>query len=156
MGLYENLHKEAVSRLALRVPVTLHQGATIRDAVLAMRAHKLGCAIVVNDENVPLGLFPESELTLLLSKNPKVVEEPLLKYLAPDWPTVKQSDPIAMVLEALESRNIRFLIVVDDQGKLVGLTGQKGLMEYVAEHFPGQVIVHRIGGSPYPADREGA
>jgi predicted transcriptional regulator len=156
MGLYENLHTETVSHLALRVPVIVHQDATIRDAILAMRARNLGCVIVVNEKHVPLGLFPESELTTLLSKNPKVVEEPLVNYLGPAWPTVKQSDVIAMVLDALESKNVRFLIVVDEQGKLVGLTGQKGLMEYVAEHFPGQVIVQRIGGSPYPADREGA
>ena len=45
---------------------------------------------------------------------------------------------------------------VDDQGKLVGLTGQKGLMEYVAEHFPGEVMVQRVGEKPYTQSREGA
>jgi hypothetical protein len=60
------------------------------------------------------------------------------------------------VLAALEFTNIRFLIVVDDRGRLAGLTGQKGLMEYVAEHFPRQVTVQRIGCKPFLAEREGA
>ena len=40
--------------------------------------------------------------------------------------------------------------------RIAGLTGQKGLIEFVADHFPGQVMVQRIGGQPYPSDREGA
>jgi hypothetical protein len=51
---------------------------------------------------------------------------------------------------------VRFLIVINEHGQLAGLTGQKGLMEYVAEHFPGEVIVQRIGCKPYTEEREGA
>lgn len=156
MGLYENMRSETVRRLALREPVVVPENATVRDAITAMRQQKLGCAILVNSQRVPVGLFPESELTRLLHENPAVVGEPLTKYALKDWPSVKLSDPIVQVLEALESENVRFLVVVDEQGQLAGLTGQKGLMEYVAEHFPGQVIVQRIGGNPYPVEREGA
>ena len=121
-----------------------------------MRQQKLGCAIVVDDERRPVGLFAESKLTRLLSETPQAIYDPILEHLDRQWPTVNLNDPISCVLSALEFSNIRFLIVVDDQGRLAGLTGQKGLMEYVAEHFPRQVIVQRIGGKPYPAEREGA
>ena len=47
------------------------------------------------------------------------------------------------------------VVVTDDDGRVDALTGQKGLMEYVAEHFPKQVMVQRIG-SPVIQDREGA
>ncbi len=156
MGLYDNIRNEVVGKLALRDPVVVQENVTIRDTVKAMRQEKLGCAIVLDGNRIPLGLFPESELTRLLSKNPAVVDEPIANHIKKDWPTVKITDPIARVLDALESHNVRFLIVVDEQGQLAGLTGQKGLMEYVAEHFPGQVIVQRIGGKPYPVEREGA
>ncbi len=53
-------------------------------------------------------------------------------------------------------KNVRMLCVVDEQGRVVGLTGQRGLMEYVAEHFPGEVMVQRIGQPSYMSDREGA
>ncbi|QEG33782.1 inosine 5-monophosphate dehydrogenase [Bythopirellula goksoeyrii] len=156
MGLHENMHSETVSRLALREPVVVQETSTIGEAVTAMRKHQLGCAIVLSPNRVPIGLFPESELTRLLSKNSDVIDEPISKHLKKDWPTVKLTDPIARVLDALESYNVRFLIVVNEDGQLAGLTGQKGLMEYVAEHFPGQVNVQRIGGNPYPVEREGA
>ncbi len=156
MGLYENIRSEPVSRLAIREPVVVSPEATVRDAVDQMRQKKLGCAIVVNDERRPVGLFAESKLTRLLSETPAAIYDSILDHLDRQWPTVSLSDPISCVLTALEVANIRFLIVVDDHGRLAGLTGQKGLMEYVAEHFPRQVIVQRIGGKPYPAHREGA
>lgn len=156
MGLYENIRSEPVSRLALREPVVVSPEATIRDAVGQMRQHNLGCAIVVDNERRPIGLFAESKLTQLLSETPQAIYDLILDHVDKQWPTVSQSDPISCVLSALEFANIRFLIVVDDQGRLAGLTGQKGLMEYVAEHFPRQVVVQRIGGKPYPAQREGA
>lgn len=156
MGLYENIRTERVSSLSLRDPAVVPEEATVRDAIEEMRRKKLGCAIVVNENREPLGMFTESELTKLLSETPGLVKKSIRGYMKKDWPTVRTTDPVSFVLDALETRNVRFLIVVDEQGQLVGLTGQKGLMEYVAEHFPGQVIVHRIGGSPFPTEREGA
>ncbi len=52
--------------------------------------------------------------------------------------------------------NVRFLVVVDDEGCVAGLTGQKGLMEYIAEQFPQEVLVQLVGTEPYPHSREGA
>lgn len=156
MGLYENIRREPVSRLALREPVVTAANATIRQAVEQMREKHLGCAILVDEKRKPVGLFTESKLTKLISQNPAAIEEPVRAHADVDWPIVQLTDPISHVLQALESRNIRFLIVVDQEGQLSGLTGQKGLMEYIAEHFPQQVIVQRIGGKPYQVKREGA
>lgn len=156
MGLYENIRKEHVSRLALRDPVVVRSDTTVRDAIEQMRARNLGCAIVVDDTRIPQGLFAESDLTKMLTTNPAAINDPITNHIRRDWPKVQLTDPISNVLDALESNNIRFLIVIDEQGQLAGLAGQKGLMEYIAEHFPGQVTVQRIGGNPYPTEREGA
>lgn len=94
MGIYENMHSEKVARLSLRDPVTVMVDGMIYDAIIAMRQRKLGCAIVVDKQKRPLGLFSESELTRLLNENPAVVNEPLAKFYKRDWPTVNISDPI--------------------------------------------------------------
>ncbi len=156
MGLQENIQKEPVSQLALREPVTAERGTTLREAIAKMREKKLGCTVVVDPDRKPIGMFTESMLTQLLAQNAVSLDHPIEQHMAEQWPWVRLTDPIADVLEAMELKNVRFLCVVDQQDRLVGLTGQKGLMEYVADHFPGQVMVQRIGGKPYPQDREGA
>lgn len=156
MGLYQNMQVEPLSELALREPIVVSPSITVRDAVLKMRGSNLGCVIAVDEQQKPVGMFTESMLTQLLVTDPAGLNEPLKAHLSTHWPWVKQTDKIVDVLEAMQMKNIRFLCVVDEEGRLVGLTGQKGLMEYVAEHFPGQVMVQRIGGSPYPSQKEGA
>lgn len=156
MGLYENMQNEPVSRLAIREPVTAPPGTTVREAIEQMRAANLGCVIVIDKANRPLGMFTEGMLTAILASDRSALDQPLKSQIAERWPWVETTDKVVDVLGAIELKNVRFLCVVDEKGKLVGLTGQKGLMEYVSEHFADQVMVQRIGSTPYTQQREGA
>ncbi len=156
MGLYANMCNETVSRLPLREPVVCRREDTVRRAVQLMRERKLGCVIVVGDDHKPVGMFTESMLVQLLARKPDAINDPVESEMAERWAWVTLSDPIADVLEAMQVKNVRFICVVDDEGRVAGLAGQKGLMEYVADHFPGQVMVQRVGCAPYTHQREGA
>ena len=156
MGLQENFRNEPVSQLEIRQPVTVPATASVRDTVASMKERDLGCAIVIDGDRKPIGIFTESMLTALLPQGVQALDELVEKHMAQPCPWVRSTDPIADVLEAMQLKNLQFLCVVDKQNRVVGLTGQRGLMEYVAEHFPGQVMVQRIGQPPYLSDREGA
>lgn len=156
MGLFENMNTETVQSLNLRDPVLAKPDDKLRDVIQAMRKLKLGCAILVDGQRKPVGMFTESMLTRLMASNPGAINDPVGDHAADHWPQVQMSDPIVSVLEALEVKNVRFLSVVGDNGRIAGLTGQKGLMEYIADHFPEQVTVQRVGLSPSLKSREGA
>ncbi|REJ72230.1 MAG: CBS domain-containing protein [Planctomycetota bacterium] len=156
MGLIEQLGADKVRSMNLREPVVVPRDATVRDAILAMREGDLGCAIVVDDAHKPVGMFTEGQLREELPFSPDMVNRPVARYMADRFPWVNEDDAVEVVLDAMRVNNTRFVCVVDADGKLVGLTGQKGLMEYIAETFPRQVMVQRVGGTPYPEDREGA
>lgn len=156
MGLQENIRNEQVRKLELREPICVSPDITLRDAVGQMRERNLGSVIVVDEQRKPLGMFTESMLVEMLSHGTLQLDNPVGQHMAERCPWVRTDDPIADVLEAMQLKNIRMLCVVDEQNRVVGLTGQRGLMEYVAEHFPGEVTVQRIGQPPYLSDREGA
>jgi len=156
MGLQDNARNEQVSQLSLREPVTATSDENIRTIITRMRGRRLGCTVIVDSGRNPVGMFTEGMLTQLIVHDPGAVDEPVKKHMADRWPWLKATDPIADAVDALQAKNVRFLCVVDDEGRLVGLAGQKGLMEYVADHFPGQVMVQRIGGTRFPDKREGA
>ena len=155
MGLRQNMASEPVSKLDLREPVVCGPADTLREAIQRMRERRLGCVIVVDIYRKPLGMFTESMLTSLLVENPGVIEDAIGNHLQKPCPWVLETDSIALVLEAMQSQNVRFIGVLNEEGQVVGLTGQKGLMEYISEHFPQQVMVQRVGSRP-PAEREGA
>ncbi len=156
MGLKEKLKKDRIEQLHLREAVTVPPSASMREAVQLMRDKNIGCAIVVDEEHKPLGIFTESMLTETLSHRPNSLDEPIQGHMADRCPWVRTTDTVAELLEAMQLKNVRMVCVVDAQDRVVGTTGQRGLMEYIAEYFPGQVMVQRIGLSPYYSEREGA
>ncbi len=155
MGLYENMLKEPVSRLNLRDAITGPPELSIRDAVQRMRAGRLGCIFAVDAEQRPVGMFTEAILRNMLATAPAGIDDSLADHMTRQFPRAETGEPILTVMEGMQAENHRFVCVVDDDGRVAGLTGQKGLMEYIADHFPEAVLTQCPGATPLP-EREGA
>ena len=156
MGLQENIRTEPVEQLKIREAITVTPATVIREAVQKMRDANAGCAVVIDDDRKAQGVFTESNLVEVLAHHPSALDDVIEKHMAKRFPWVRSTDPISDVIEAMQLKNVRILCVFDEQDRVVGLTGQRGLMEYVADHFPGQVLVQRVGQPSYLSDREGA
>ncbi len=156
MGLRQDILREPVSELVLRELIALKPGDTVRRAVAKMREKKLGCVVVVDADGRPLGKFTERLLIKLLLAGPQRLEEPVASHMAAVWGTIKLTDPIAKAIRVMQDKSLRFLIVLESDGRAVGLTGQRGLMEYIADHFPRAVKGQTMDSKLYMDQREGA
>ncbi len=157
MGLYEDIWTEPCRQLRLRELVPLDPTTPIRDAIAALRDRRLGCAIVVDAVGRPTGMFTERSLTRALAGGALSLDDPVATCLDPELSTVALYEPIARMLDAMNQRGTRFVCIVDAGGKAVAITGQKGLMECLAEYFPRQVNVmaRRVGVDAVSRKREG-
>jgi len=156
MGLRENIRNEPVSQLPLRELICVDRTTTVREAIGLMRRHGLGCIVVVDDDGRPLGKFTERILIRLLLRGDAVLDQPVSDHMASVWGIVSLTDPIEKVVEAMEDKGLRFVVVVDEEGRACALTGQRGLMEYIGEHFPRAIKVQPIGSRLAMDQREGA
>lgn len=156
MGLRQNILNERVSELPLRELIGIQAETTVREATAVLQAKKLGCSVVVDENGRPLGKFTERCLIQVLTENPNGLDGPVKPYLIESPARVTMTDPISEVIEQLQASDERFVIVTDDQGKPVGITGHRGVMEYIAEHFPRQVKVQLMESKLYMNEREGA
>jgi len=156
MGLRQDILNEPVSRLEWRELIAMTPTETVRQAIGRMRERKVGCVVVVDAEGRPLGKFTERLLIKLLLTGADKLDEPVSNCMAAAWGVIQQTDSIATAIEVMQAKSLRFLIVVDEHGKAVGLTGQRGLMEYIVEHFPRQVKVRTMESKLYMDQREGA
>ena len=43
-------------------------------------------------------------------------------------------EPVFAVLKGMQVEDVRFVVVLNEAGKAIALTGQRGLMEYIADH----------------------
>lgn len=157
MGLREYITHETVADLPLRQALTIKPDAPVRQAIQMMRKEQLGCVFVVDDQGKPLGKFNERQV-LKLVRGCVSLDEPVGEHIVklPDEGLVKMSTPVSEALFSMRQARLRFICVVDDEGKVVALTGQKGLMEYVTEHFPRQVKVQMMSSKLHMNTREGA
>lgn len=157
MGLMENIQSEITKDLPWREAVLISEEGTVGSAIEMMRAKEIGCAFVVDDVGRPIGMFTERKLIALLAQGYQDVDElPLHEHLDESWFAANQNDPLHSVIDTIQRRGARFVCVTDDEGCAIAVTGQKGLAEYVADHFPQQVMVQRVGGKPGTETREGA
>ena len=149
------LERDKVVSLSLREPIEVETVTIVRAAVAMMRNKRLGSAIMV-ELGKPIGIFTERSVLDVLIHDASLDNLPVKHFADTNFRQVKLSDPISLVWDAILKDGLRFICVTDDDGKLVGLTGQRGLAEYVSEYFPQQVVVQRLGTKPWMAEREGA
>ncbi|QDU63640.1 CBS domain protein [Planctomycetes bacterium Pan216] len=159
MGLQQNLQNEPIKRLALRDALVVTPETTVRDAIGLMREKNLGCVIVVDPSGKARGTFTERELAKLLARDVESsasIDGPVGEHLSPEWAATSIESSIVDMVKLMRQHKLRFIVVVDSDGKPTALTGQKGLMEYVADYFPREVMVQRVGLKAPTEQREGA
>ena len=156
MGFREDLEHDPISSLQLREAIRVRPETVIRAAVAKMSSHSLGCAVIVDDEGNPCGLFTEQSLLGALVNDVSLDDHCVNEFAEASFEVVKTSEPVSRVWEAIRREGRRFVCVIDDDGNVVGVTGTRGVLEYVSEYFPQQVAVQRLGSKPWMEQREGA
>ena len=129
MGLRDDLRKTPI-----RPPVTIRGTASVRDAVWAMRSAGLGC----------------------LNESVKVLDDRVANQMVSRLPWVSPTESLNVVLESMEENNMRFLAVLDDKHRVIGITGQKTLMEFPGDYFPQKILTQDPTGESFSRRKEGA
>lgn len=156
MGLTQDIYNQPVSALPVTKPVTLAGSVSTREAIRRMLDERQGCVIVVDENGRAEGKFTEHQLARLLVERPGFLDEPVGQHIREYWAQIRHNEPIASVIHKLQTYRQRHVIVVDDEGVVTGVVGQKGLMEYLTEQFPRLVKVQMMGTRVAMDSREGA
>ncbi|WP_182870833.1 CBS domain-containing protein [Stieleria mannarensis] len=156
MTFEEQLSSEQIRTLPLRDAIAIDEHTVARAAIALMRTHHLGCAVIVDQNCRPTGVFTEQSIIRLLVAGASLDTTPISSYAEPDFSVVRASDPIMTAWKAVVDSGRRFMCVTDDEGYLIGLTGQRGLADYVCDCYAKQITVQRLGSAPWMLQREGA
>ncbi|WP_182866089.1 CBS domain-containing protein [Stieleria mannarensis] len=156
MGFRNELEQDTIDSLPLRDAAVVRPDTTASEAVRLMRETSLGCAIIIGPGDAPIGLFTEQSLVDLLARDQSLDACVVGDCVDPGFLVVKSGDPVSRVWDAVERDGLRFVCVTDNDGRSKGVTGQRGIAEYLAERFPQQVLVQRLGNTPWMQQREGA
>ena len=109
--------------------VTVTTQATVAEALRAMIESDIG-AIVVVDDDTPVGVFTERDVTRRILEEPDFLSRSIGDEMSSPVTSVGPNDEVVFIFRTMSDRKIRRLPVVDG-GKLVGIVTERDLLRWV-------------------------
>ncbi|HEY9572082.1 MAG TPA: KpsF/GutQ family sugar-phosphate isomerase [Pusillimonas sp.] len=108
-----------VMRQGAALPI-VHTDTPVPEALVEMSSKGMGMTIVVNDEQLPVGIFTDGDLRRLIAKHGDIRPLTVAQGMSRDPKTVA---PGALAIEAatlMDAGRLNQMLVVDDTGLLLG------------------------------------
>ena len=120
--------------------VTVPPGTTIGQAARIMKDHRVGC-VLVEDGGKLIGIFTERDiLTKLVGTGYDPAKVAVDGVMTRNPETLTPEDPIAFALQQMSVGGFRHVPLVDPDGHPVGILSVKDIVDYLAEHFPQEIL----------------
>ncbi|TFZ04980.1 CBS domain-containing protein [Ramlibacter rhizophilus] len=137
-----------ISRLCRRELVTIAEQASVRDAAVLMCESHVGALVVVDDAQPPRvrGLVTDRDLALDVLGRDEPRTSLRIGELAKGPPvSVRARAGLGEAVDAMQRSGVRRLLVVDDEGGVLGLVAAEDLMAAVSDELAGLVRALRSG-----------
>jgi IMP dehydrogenase len=107
-------------------PITLHESATVGDALAIMKEFKIGGIPVINDQRKLMGIVTNRDLRF-----EKLMSRPVREVMTKDnLITTKKGTDLLQAEKILERHKIEKLPVVDNENLLIGLITFKDIIKF--------------------------
>lgn len=123
-----------VSVLAIKAPLSVAPGDSVRSAVDAMIHNRIGCVLVADGAKL-VGIFTERDVLNRVSPQLDALDRPIAEFMTPTPETLKIDDSIAYALHTMSMHGLRHLPVVDANGHAVSIISIRDVLRLLAVRF---------------------
>ena len=133
------LTEDTLAKVLRDPPLTVESDATLADALRLMREERRGYVLVVADERLA-GIFTERDVLMKVAGNPLNVERtPVSAYMTRDPVILPAGASVAFALNRMVVEGFRHVPIVEG-GHPIGVVSMRDIIEYLCEHFHGEVL----------------
>ena len=118
--------------------ITIRPEQSIREALVVLAQHNLGCLVVVDEARRPVGMLSERDIVRTAVKNESVFALLVNQLMTRNLILGTPSDDIGAAGSTMVERRIRHLPVLDG-GKLVGIVTIGDIMKAQRDALLGEV-----------------
>lgn len=124
-----------VSQVMSSPVITVKESDTIQQACKTMIKNDIGCVIVVNQSNAPSGIITERDVVRHLAEKPISFAAQASQIMSRPIITIHPNGSIRDALQTMQSRGIRRLVVVSDDGKnMMGIVTGKDIFRFISKN----------------------
>lgn len=106
----------------------LKSDALLRDVLFAMTTDGMGIAIVVDDNDIPSGVFTDGDLRRALDSEGDVMCTSVATVMTREFASISPSCLAVEAVSVMESRKVSALPVIAETGKLLGVVNMRQLL----------------------------
>ncbi len=117
-----------VSEVMTEVLFIISKDTTVSQALSDMARESLSCLVIAQDDR-PVGILTERDVARLLVDRGDIWELKVEEIMSSPVHTLSKQTPVHEVARIMQQKKIRRVVVVDDDGKIVGLTTQSDIVK---------------------------
>jgi CBS domain-containing protein len=133
------LTKDRIRSLRLSEPARVGPDTPLGETIKAMRGCSIGCAIVCEGRAV-VGILTERDILNTVVGADVDMRLPVREFMTAKPGTLRPGDTLAEAIRLMTVKGYRHIPLVDEQGRDAGMVCAKDIVEYIAEHFPAEVV----------------
>jgi CBS domain-containing protein len=125
---------------------------SIREAAKRMDARGVGCLVVVDAQQRPIGMLTDRDIVMRVLRrrgDPDRVQVGAVMQREPSF--VREDTPLDAAVRVMRRDTVRRLPVVDESGRLVGILGVDDALQLLASELAGVAQAVR---AQFPADTD--
>ena len=147
-----------VSSVMVRDVKTVREEQTILDVCRVMHDNNIGSVIVVREnENPsidrppfePTGIITERDIVNHIATKLIAIQAPAREVMSKPLVTVRPETSLADAIQTMQAKDFRRLVVVDNDGRMVGIVTDKDIFRAIARNQA--LIADLLGEQPIPA-----
>lgn len=104
------------------------ESASLAEALLEMSRKGLGLTAVINKAHKPIGVFTDGDLRRAFERNVNIMTAKVAEVMHGNPSTIHQNQLAIAAVELMEQRKINGLLVIDNDGYLVGALNMHDLL----------------------------
>ena len=117
--------------------------STVLEAVMIFRDADCG-AVPILEEGKPVAILTDRDVALALAEFPDLVNRPVSEIMSPGIVAVTPEDTLGQVCEVLRSQVIRRVLVVDSDGRLLGIIGWADIAPVLSDRMMGRLVTEVV------------
>ena len=131
---------------------TENENENIMAVCKVMHDNSIGCVVVVkiqNKEKIPVGIITERDIISILGKQTIDYKTPISSFMSKPIISIQPNCSIMEAMQLMNSNNMRRLVVVDTNNKMVGIVTEKDIFRQIAMN---PTMVTDFVGENYPLE----
>ena len=130
----------AIEELEPQPPVSIHAGASVRDAIELMQARGIGAVLVLDDRGRVDGIFTERDVLRRVALSRGELTRPVADLMTPSPECLGLQDGVAFALNRMIVGGFRNVPIVDDAGAPVAVLSLREVVSFIVSLLPSHVL----------------